>query len=148
MDLKTQLTDEMRKAMKANDDVRRRTTRMALAAIKQAEVDRQTTLDEPSVLALLQKEIKNRREALDEAHKAQREDLIADNQAEIKVLEEFLPKALSQDELLELARAAIAETGAAAPAEMGKVMKVLMPKVAGRAGGDQVSAAVRGLLTK
>ena len=146
MDLKTRLTEEMRKAMKANDDVRRRTTRMALAAIKQAEVDRQTQLDEPAVLGLLQKEIKNRREALDEAHKASRPDLIADNEAEIKVLKEFLPKALSPDELAQLARAAIEETGAATPAEMGKVMKALMPRVAGRAAGDQVSAVVRGLL--
>jgi uncharacterized protein YqeY len=148
MDLKTQLTDEMRKAMKANDDVRRRTTRMALAAIKQAEVDRQTTLDEAAVMSLLQKEIKNRREALDEAHKANREDLIADNEAEIKVLEEFLPKPLSHDELAQLARTAIDEAGAAGPADMGKVMKVLLPKVAGRAAGDQVSAAVRELLAK
>ena len=146
MDLKTRLTEEMRKAMKAHDDVRRRTTRMALAAIKQAEVDRQTDLDEPAVMALLQKEIKNRREALDEAHKASRADLIADNEAEIKVLEEFLPKPLSQDELAQLAHAAIEETGAATPAEMGKVMNVLMPRVAGRAAGDQVSAVVRGLL--
>ena len=146
MNLKNRLTEEMRKAMKANDDVRRRTTRMALAAIKQAEVDRQTELDEPAVMALLQKEIKNRREALDEAHKASRADLIADNEAEIKVLEEFLPKPLSQDELAQLVHAAIEETGAATPAEMGKVMKVLMPRVAGRAAGDQVSAVVRGLL--
>jgi uncharacterized protein YqeY len=148
MNLKNRLTEEMRKAMKANDDVRRRTTRMALAAIKQAEVDRQTELDEPAVLSLLQKEIKNRREALDEAHKASRPDLIADNEAEIKVLEEFLPKPLSQDELAQLVHAAIEETGAATPAEMGKVMKVLMPRVAGRAAGDQVSTVVRELLGK
>jgi uncharacterized protein YqeY len=148
MDLKSQLTEEMRKAMKANDDVRRRTTRMALAAIKQAEVDRQTQLDEPAVMALLQKEIKNRREALDEARKANRPDLIADNEAEIKVIEEFLPKGLSHEELAGLARAAIDETGAATPAEMGKVMKVLMPRVAGRAAGEQVSTVVRELLAK
>jgi uncharacterized protein YqeY len=148
MDLKSRLTEEMRKAMKANDDVRRRTTRMALAAIKQAEVDRQTHLDEAAVMALLQKELKNRREALDEAHKANRADLIADNEAEIKVLEEFLPKALSHDELAQLARAAIEETGAATPAEMGKVMQVLMPRVAGQAAGDQVSTVVRELLGK
>ncbi|MFN2119025.1 MAG: GatB/YqeY domain-containing protein [Anaerolineales bacterium] len=148
MNLKNRLTEEMRKAMKANDDVRRRTTRMALAAIKQAEVDRQTELDEPAVMSLLQKEIKNRREALDEAHKASRPDLIADNEAEIKVLEEFLPKPLSQDELAQLVHAAIEETGAATPAEMGKVMKVLMPRVAGRAAGDQVSTVVRELLGK
>ena len=148
MDIKTQLSDAMKRAMKANDDVARRTTRMALAGIKQAEVDRQTTLDDAAVMSLLQKEIKNRREAIEEARKANRPDLVSDNEAEIKVLEGFLPKAMDPEELRALARAAIEETGAAAPADMGKVMKVLMPKVAGRAAGDQVSAAVKELLSK
>jgi len=147
MDLKTQLTEAMRRAMKANDDVARRSTRMALAAIKQAEVDRQTTLDEAAVMSLLQKEIKNRREAIDEARRANRPDLIAENEAEIKVLEAFLPKALAPEELQELVKTAIAETGAASPGDMGKVMKVLMPRVSGRAPGDQVSATVKALLT-
>ena len=134
--------------MKANDDVARRTTRMSLAAIKQAEVDKQTTLDEAAVIALLQKEIKNRREAIEEAKKANRADLVSDNEAEIKVLEAFLPKAMSADELRTLVQAAIAETGASTQTDMGKVMKVLMPRVAGRAAGDQVSAMVKELLTK
>ncbi len=148
MDIKAQLTEAMKKAMKANDDVARRTTRMALAAIKQAEVDKQTTLDEAAVMSLLQKEIKNRREAVEEAKKANRPDLISDNEAEIKVLEAFLPKAMDAAELKALAQAAILETGAASPTDMGKVMKALMPKVAGRAAGDQVSAAVKELLSK
>lgn len=148
MDIKTQLNEAMKQAMKANNEVTKRTTRMTLAAIKQAEVDRQTTLDDAAVISLLQKEIKNRREALEEAKKANRPDLIADNEAEIKVLEAFLPKAMSADKLRALAQAVVAETGAASPADMGKVMKVLMPKVAGRAAGDQVSAIVKELLTK
>jgi uncharacterized protein YqeY len=146
MDLKLQLTEAMRTAMRANDDVSRRTTRMVLAAIKQAEVDKRIVLDESAVMALLQKEIKNRREAIDEANKANRPDLVAENEAEIQVLAAFLPKALTPEELRDLAKAAIAETGAVAPTDMGKVMKVLMPKVAGRAAGDQVSSAVKGLL--
>ena len=148
MDIKAQLTDAMRQAMRANDDVARRTTRMSLAAIKQAEVDKQTTLDDTAVIGLLQKEIKNRREAIEEAKKANRADLISDNEAEIQVLEAFLPKAMSTDELRTLAQAAIAETGASTQTDMGKVMKALMPKVAGRAAGDQVSALVKELLTK
>lgn len=148
MDIKTQLTEAMKRSMKANDDVTRRTTRMALAAIKQAEVDKQTPLDEAAVMSLLQKEIKNRREALEEARKAKREDLMSDNEAEIKVLEGFLPKAMDAAELRDMAQAAIQEAGASSPTDMGKVMKVLMPKIAGRAAGDQVSAAVRELLTK
>src|SRR5512142_2944699 len=99
MDIKTQLTEAMKQAMRANDDVARRTTRMALAAVKQAEVDKRTTLDDAAVIALLQKEIKNRREAADEARKANLADLIADNEAEIKVLEGCLPKAMDRDEL-------------------------------------------------
>jgi uncharacterized protein YqeY len=148
MDIKERLTEAMRKAMKVNDDVSRRTTRMALAAIKLAEVEKQSALDEATVMALLQKEIKNRREAIEEAHKANRSDLVGENEAEIKVLEAFLPQAMSPDELRQLAQAVIQETGAAAPTDMGRVMKVLMPQVAGRAAGDQVSAVVRELLTK
>jgi hypothetical protein len=148
MDIKSKLSDAMRRAMKANDDVSRRTTRMALAAIKQVEVDKQITLDDGAVIALIQKEMKHRREAADEARKANRPDLIAENEAEIKVLQAFLPEALSPDELRQLGQAAIAETGAATQTDMGKVMKVLMPKVAGRAAGDQVSAIVKELLAK
>ena len=148
MDIKTQLTDAMRRAMKANDDVSRRTTRLALAAIKQVEVDKQTTLDDAAVMVLLQKEIKNRREAIEEARKANRPDLVGENESEITVLEAFLPKALTPDELRGLVQAAIAETGAAVPTDMGRVMKILMPRIAGRAAGDQVSAAVKALLAQ
>lgn len=148
MDIKSQLNEAMKQAMKAGDEVRKRTTRMALANIKQAEVDKQTTLDEPAVIALLQKEVKNRREAVEEAKKANRPDLVQENEAEIKVIESFLPKAMSPEELRALAQAAISEVGAASPTDMGKVMKALMPKVAGRAAGDQVSAVVKELLPK
>jgi uncharacterized protein len=148
MDIKTQLNDAMKEAMKAHDEIRLRTVRMALAAVKQVEIDKRITLDDAAVIPLLQKEIKNRREAVEEAKKANRNDLIADNEAEIKVLEVFLPKAMSADELRLLVQSSIAETGAATQTDMGKVMKALMPKVAGRAAGDQVSAMVKELLTK
>ena len=148
MDTKAKLNESMKEAMKSGDEVRKRTVRMVLAAIKQVEVDKRTDLDEMAITALIQKEVKNRREALEEAKKANRDDLIAGNEAEIKVLEEFLPKAMPANELRALVEAAIAETGAAAPSDMGKVMKVVMPKVAGRAPNDMISAAVRELLTK
>ncbi len=148
MDIKTQLTESMKDAMKSGDAVRLRTVRMVNAAIKQVEVDKRTAVDDAAVMSLLQKEIKNRREALEEAKKANRADLVADNEAEIKVLEVFLPKAMPAEELRALAQAAIAETRAAAPADMGKVMKALMPKVAGRAANDQISAVVKELLVK
>jgi uncharacterized protein YqeY len=147
MDLKTQINESMKNAMRSGDTVRKNTTRMALAAIKQSEIDRQTTLDDPAVIALLQKEIKNRKEAIEEAKRAGRADLVQANQAEIAVLEAFLPAAMPAEELRELVKAAIAETGASGPADMGKVMKVALEKVAGRAPGGEVSAKVRELLT-
>jgi uncharacterized protein YqeY len=146
MTIKTQLNDSMKDAMKTGDEVRKRTVRMALAAVKQVEVDKRIELDDMAIMALLQKEIKNRRESLEEAKKANRADLVEANEAEIKVLEVFLPKAMPAEELRALVQAAITETGAAGPADMGKVMKLVMPKVAGRAPNDAVSLAVRELL--
>lgn len=148
MDTKAKLNESIKEAMKSGNDLRKRTIRMVLAAVKQAEVDKRIDLDEMAVTALIQKEVKNRREALEEAKKANRSDLVADNESEIKVLEEFLPKAMPAEELRALVQAAIAETGAAAPSDMGKVMKVVMPKVAGRAPNDMISATVRELLGK
>ena len=148
MSIKTQLNESMKDAMKSGDEVRKRTVRMALAAVKQAEVDKRIELDDAAVMNLLQKEIKNRRESLEEAKKANRPDLIESNEAEISVLQVFLPKAMPAEELRALVQAAITETGAASPADMGKVMKTVMPKVAGRAPNDIVSATVRELLQK
>ena len=143
MTLKAQLNDSVREAMKSGDEIRKRTVRMVLAAIKQAEVDKRVELDDTAVMSLIQKEMKNRRESLEEARKARRADLVEANEAEINILQAFLPKAMPADELNALVQAAIAETGAASPADMGKVMKVVMAKVAGRAPNDMVSAAVR-----
>jgi uncharacterized protein YqeY len=146
MTIKTQLNDSMKDAMKSGDEIRKRTVRMALAAVKQAEVDKRAELDDVAVIALLQKEVKNRRESLEEAKKADRADLMEANEAEIKVLEAFLPKAMPDEELRAIVQAAIAETGASTQADMGKVMKVVMGKVAGKAPNDKISAAVRELL--
>ena len=148
MSIKAQLNESMKDAMKSGDEVRKRTVRMALAAVKQVEVDKRIELDDTAVMNLLQKEIKNRRESLEEARKADRADLIEANEAEINVLQVFLPKAMPAEELRALVQAAITETGAASPADMGKVMKVVMAKVAGRAPNDMVSATVRELLQK
>jgi len=148
MDIKTQLNESVKDAMKSGDEVRKRTLRMVQAAIKQVEVDKRVVLDDPAVTTLIQKEIKNRREALEEAKKADRADLAEANENEIKILEVYLPKAMPAEELRALVEAAIAETGASAPSDMGKVMKIVMPKVAGRAPNDMISAAVKELLTK
>ncbi|GAB4419018.1 MAG: GatB/YqeY domain-containing protein [Anaerolineales bacterium] len=148
MDIKAQLNQAMKDAMRSGDAVRKTTVRMALAAVKQAEVDRQTELDDLAVIALIQKEVKNRTEALEEAKKAGRDDLVQVNQAEIAVLEAFLPEAMSTDELRGIVKAAIEETGAVAMSDMGRVMKVALEKVAGRAPGGEVSAMVKELLSQ
>ena len=148
MDMKTQLNESVKDAMKTGDNMRKNTLRMALAAIKQVEVDKRVALDDAAVMSILQKEIKNRRESIEDARKANRPDLIEANEAEIKVLEVFLPKAMPAEELRAMVQAAIVEAGASAPSDMGKVMKIVMPKVAGRAPNDMISAAVKELLAK
>ncbi|HEY2979658.1 MAG TPA: GatB/YqeY domain-containing protein [Anaerolineales bacterium] len=148
MDIKTQLNESVKDAMKTGDEVRKRTVRMVLAAVQQAEVDKRAKIEDAAVISLIQKEIRNRREAIEEANRAKRPDLVSENEAEIKVLEAFLPEAMPADELRAIAQAAIAETGASTPADMGKVMKIVMAKTAGRAPGDMVSQMVRELLQK
>lgn len=148
MDIKTELNNAVKESMKSGNEVRKRTLRMVLAAIKQIEVDRRISLDDAAVISVLQKEIKLRKEALDEATRANRTDLADDAQAEIDILNVFLPQGLSPEELRSLVQSTILETGAALPSDMGKVMKALLPKIAGRAPGDQVSALVRELLQK
>jgi hypothetical protein len=148
MDTKAKLENDLKDAMRSGDDTRKRTIRMVLAAIKQSEIDKQVTLDEAGVIGILQKEVKTRRESLEEAQKAGRADLAASSEAEIQVLNGYLPKAMDSAELTALAESVIAEIGATTPADMGKVMKALLPRVAGRAANDQVSQVVRGLLQK
>ncbi len=148
MDTKAKLENDLKDAMRAGDDIRKRTIRMALAAIKQTEIDKQIVLDETGVIGILQKEVKTRRESLEESQRAGRADLSAALEAEIKVLNGYLPQAMDTGELTALAEAVIAEVGATSPADMGKVMKALLPRVAGRAANDQVSQVVRQLLQK
>jgi len=143
---KEQLEAGLKEAMKAGDDLRKRTLRMALAAIRQVEIDGGKPLEENQVQAILQKEIKSRHEAIAEAQRAGRPDLEAAAKDEIGVLEFYLPRQLSPEELDILARQAVSETGATSIKEMGQVMKVLMPRLQGRASGDQASQAVKRLL--
>jgi uncharacterized protein YqeY len=143
MSLKADLQNEFKDAMRAKDELRKTTLRMALAAIKQIEVDEKKELDDADVLRVLQKEVKSRQEAIAEAETANRPDLIEEGIQEIAVLEAFLPQALSEAELETIVAETIAEAGASSPADMGKVMKAIMPKIAGRADGGQVSQLVR-----
>ena len=142
MDLENSLKD----AMRAGEDLRKRTLRLALSAIRMLEIDKGKPAEEASVIAILQKEVKSRRETIEEARQAGRQDIVDPTEAEIEVLNQFLPQPFSPAELQALAREAVAEVGASTPADMGKVMKVLMPRVQGKATGDQVSQIVRQLL--
>ena len=146
MTSKTDLENDLKDAMRAHDEVRKSTLRMALAAIKLAEVEKRASMDEAAIMGILQKEIKSRQEAIADAQKAGRQDLEAAAQLEIGILEKYLPRPLSPDELEALARQAIGEVGASSAREMGQVMKVLMPRLAGRASGNQASQIVRKLL--
>lgn len=146
MNLKEQINEAVKNALKAGDEMRKKTLRMVQAGIKQVEVDKRIELDDEAVMAILQREIKLRKEALDEAVGAKREDLAADARVEIDILKEFLPKSLSAEELRSIVMAVIAETGAAGIVDMGKVMKGVMPKVAGKATGDEISSMVKSLL--
>jgi hypothetical protein len=146
MPSKADLEAALKDAMRAGDDVRKRTLRMALSAIKLAEVEKRAALDDAAIVGILRKEIKVRQEAIDEAQRAARPELVAASQAELALLESYLPQGLDHAELERLARQAIAETGAAGPQDMGNVMKVLVPRLEGRADGKQVSSLVRDLL--
>ena len=113
MSLRDQLTGDLKTALKSSDETRKGTLRLLLAALKQAEIDKRPAgaLDEGEVLAVIQKEAKSRRESIADAQKANRADLVAMNETELHVIESYLPKQLTREELVELARAAIAETG-------------------------------------
>ena len=148
MDTKEKLELALKEALKAGDDVRKRTVRMVLAAVRQVEIDKQVKLDEAAVLSIIQKEIKTRKESVEEARGANRPDIVAATEAEIVVLQAYLPAAMSAEELNALVAAAVLEAGAKSPSDMGKVMKLLLPRIAGRAAGAQVSLAVRQALQK
>ena len=146
MDKKSVLEQDLKNALRARDDVRKRTIRMAWAAIKLAEVERHGALDDNAILGLLQKEVKTRNETIADAEKASRPDLVDSAKAELEVLEGYLPQPITGDELEALARQAIAESGATSVKEVGQVMKLLMPRLRGRADGKAASEKVRGLL--
>jgi uncharacterized protein YqeY len=140
------MQDVLKQAMINKDTLRRDVLRMTISAFKQVEIDERRDLTAEDVVAILQREIKKRRDSIDEAHKAGREDVVAQEETELQMIEVFLPRQLSRDEIAVLVRDAIRETGAASPREMGKVMSALMPKVKGQADGKLVNEVVRELL--
>ena len=143
MALKERITEDMKTAMRAGDKERLATIRLALAAIKQREVDERITLDDTQVLAVLEKMIKQRREAITQFENGGRADLVAKESAEIAVLQGYLPAPLTEAELDALIGEAIAALGAASIRDMGKVMAAVKPKAQGRADMGAVSARIK-----
>jgi uncharacterized protein YqeY len=146
MDLRQQLEASLRDSLKSADKIRKQTIRMVLSAIKFTEIEKGKTLDDNGVTSVIQKEIKSCRESIQDAQKANRPDIIETTQKEISILETFLPKQLTEDEIRFMAISAIEEVQAKSIIDMGKVMKVIIPKIQGRAPNDQVSQIIRKLL--
>ena len=146
MSLKEQLTNDMKEAMKAHEKERLAVIRMVRGAVKQQEIDGKAELDDEGVIAVLSKEIKMRKDSLEEFQKGGREDLVAKTQAEIDFLMPYMPAQLSEEEVRGLVKAAVEQTGASTAKDMGKVMGALMPKVKGRTDGKLVNAIVREFL--
>ena len=148
MSLKDRITDDMKAAMRAKEADRLSTVRMLLAAIKQREVDERIVLDDIQVVGIVDKLIKQRKDSVAAFQQAGRTDLVDKENAEIKVLEAYLPQRLSADEITAAVAAIVAETGAAGPGDMGKVMGAAKARLAGKADMAQVSAAVKAALSK
>ncbi|MEO3947396.1 GatB/YqeY domain-containing protein [Gorillibacterium sp. CAU 1737] len=143
MTLNEQLNEDMKQAMKSQDKFKLSVIRMVRSAIKNIEIDQRKTLDDNEVLDILNREIKQRRDALQEFQKAGRDDLAESAQAEIAVIAKYLPQQLTEEEVQAIVRQTIQETGASSKADMGKVMSALMPKVKGRADGKLVNQVVQ-----
>ena len=143
MALKERITEDMKSAMRAGDKQRLGTIRLILAAIKQREVDERITLDDPQVLSVLEKMLKQRREAITQFESGGRADLVAKETAEIGVLQGYMPAQMSPVELDALISEAIAATGASSIKDMGKVMAAVKPKAQGRADMGAVSARIK-----
>ncbi len=150
MSLKERLTDDMKQAMRDKEagKLRLSVIRMVRANIKNVEIDRKQELSNDEVLDVLAKEVKMRRDSMDEFKKANRPDLVESLEQELEILMAYLPEQLAEAEIRTLVANAVAESGAVSPKEMGKVMAVLMPKVKGRADGKLVNTIVREMLNQ
>ena len=147
MDLKQRLQEDLKEALRARDDRRKSVIRMALAEIINAEIERGGDLDDADTGSVLQRQANHRRDTIAELREADRPDLLAKEEAELAILEEYLPALLSREEIAEEARQIVAEVGATGMGQMGPVMKQLMSRLKGRADGRLVNEVVRELLS-
>ena len=147
MSLKTRITEDMKAAMKARESARLGAIRLLLAAIKQKEVDERGELDDAAVIAVIEKLTKQRKDSVAQYEAAGRQELADAEEFEIAVLAAYLPEKMSAADTAAAVAAAVAETGAAGPADMGKVMAVLKPRLGGKADMAEVSKLVKAALT-
>jgi len=146
-ELKQRLTDDLKQAMRGGDKVRRSVIRLVMAAIRNAEIARQTTLDDTDILGIIAKEAKQRRESIEAFRLGNRQDLVAQEEAELAILNEYLPPPMSGEEIIVAARQVIEEVGAQGLSDKGKVMPKLIAQLKGRADGREINAVVTELLT-
>lgn len=148
MGLKDRLEKDLRDALRNKDEQRKTTLRLVLAAIKNAEIDKRGELEEGELLAVLSKQAKQRRESAAQFAEGGREDLVAQEDRELEIIEEYIPAQLSEKEIEARAREVIQEIGATTPSQMGDVMRVLMPQMKGRADGRLVNTIVTAILSE
>ncbi len=146
MSLKEKLMNDMKEAMKEKQQLRKSVITMARAAIKQVEIDSRVELDDEGVIEILTKQVKQKRDAIEEFSKGLREDLVNEAKAEIDILMEYLPQQLTEEEITKIVSQVVDQVGANSAKDMGKVMSALMPKVKGRADGKLVNQVVRQFL--
>ena len=147
MNLRDRINEDMKNAMRARETERLGALRLLLAAVKQREVDERITLDDAGVVSVIEKMMKQRRDSISQYEKAQRQDLADKEKYEVSVLEAYLPQGLAPAEIEAIVADAVAASGAKSAADMGKVMALVKPKVAGRADMGKVSALVKSKLS-
>ena len=147
-DFKQKLTDDLKQAMRDGDTVKRSVLRMLMSSINNAEIAKRADLEESDILGVIAKEVKQHQESIDSFKQGNRQDLVDKEEAEMAILQSYLPQQLTHEEILEAARHVITAVGAQGPGDKGKVMKELMPKLKGRADGKEINDVVTGLLSQ
>jgi uncharacterized protein YqeY len=145
-ELKRKLADDLKQALKSGDTVRRDTLRLLISSVNNAEMAKQAPLTDADILGVIAKEVKRRQESIDAFKKGNRPDLVAKEEAEMAILQGYLPAQLSHDDIVAAAREVIAAVGAKGPGEKGRVMQQLMPRLKGRADGKEINDVVTQLL--
>lgn len=146
-DLKQKLTDDLKQALRGRDKVRCSVIRLVMAAIKNAEIARQATLNDTDILGVIAKDVRQHQESIDAFRQGNRQDLVAQEEAELAMLKEYLPQQMTREEIIAAARQVIEEVGAREPGDKGKVMPKLIAQLKGRADGREINAVVTELLS-